>query len=343
MGRVGVDRFMDDTIAELTLALRNFDPQTMQILPRTGFVMQKPRLGVFEWMPVMKVAESVLMKLVSYNPGNPDGDALPTILATIALFDAQTGHLMAITDGLVPTAVRTGAASAVASRILAAPESRTLGLVGCGAQAVTQLHALSRVFPLERVLVYDTDPNAAKSFRTRAAFVPIEIVPAPLEQVEEEAEILCTVTSVAPGEGPVILGQGLRPSCHINAIGSDLPGKTELPLALLKRSLVCCDYVEQALREGEAQQLSPEDLGPSLAELVQHPETVRENRDRPTVFDSTGYALEDFFVTKVLLRYAEELGLTQTFEIEAIPPDPRNPYSCLPAEALPAACVPVLR
>jgi ornithine cyclodeaminase/alanine dehydrogenase-like protein (mu-crystallin family) len=332
--QVGVDRFMDETIDELTAALRQFDPRRTELLPRAGFAYQTPRPGVFEWMPIMQVAKSVLVKLVAYNPQNPDRGRLPTIMATLALFDAQTGHLTALTDGLVPTAVRTGAASAVASRILASPDSRTLGLVGCGAQAVTQLHALSRVFPLEQVLVYDVDPLAAESFLQRAAFVPVGIKSVSLAQLEENADIICTATSVAVGAGPVIVGDRLRACVHINAIGSDLPGKTELPLQLLRRSLVCCDYRAQALVEGEAQQLSPDDLGPSLVELVQNPACVRPDRSRPTVFDSTGYALEDLVVLKVLLRHAEALGLGQRLEIEAIPPDPKNPYSCLGMEHL---------
>lgn len=331
---VGMDRFMDETIDELSTALRCFDPREMVLKPRAGFTYQKPALGVFEWMPVMKMGETILVKLVSYNPENPTRVSLPTILATMALFDAQTGQLIAITDGLVPTAVRTGAASAVASRILADPDSRTLGLVGCGAQAVTQLHALSRVFPLKRVLIYDTDPATMRSFPTRAAFVPVEIQAVTLERLEAEADIICTATSVAPGKGPVISGEKLKSSIHINAIGSDLPGKTELPLAHLKRSLVCCDFIEQALVEGEAQQLSREQLGPCLSELVKNAEEWHPNRERSTVFDSTGYAIEDFVVTQVLLRHAQRLGLGEKLEIEAIPPDPKNPYSNLAAAPL---------
>lgn len=334
LDKVGVDRFMDRTIRELTAALARFDPQATVLQPRAGFVFESPRPGVFEWMPVMQVGESILVKLVSYLPQNPGRHGLPTILATMALFDYRTGQLLAVTDGALPTSVRTGAASAVASRVLADPDSRTLGLVGCGAQAVTQLHALSRVFALERVLAYDTDPAALQSFAGRVSFVSVEVVPATLEEVEAGSDIICTATTVVPGAGPVIGSRRLRPSVHINAVGSDLPGKTELPLELLKRSLVCCDFVEQALHEGEAQQLTRGELGPSLPELVKHPEAVRDWRGRPTVFDSTGFALEDYIVTKVLLDYAEELGLGERVQIESHPPDPKDPYSALALKAL---------
>jgi ornithine cyclodeaminase/alanine dehydrogenase-like protein (mu-crystallin family) len=195
---------------------------------------------------------------------------------------------------------------------------------------VTQLHALSRVFQLERVLIYDTDPAATASFAERASFIPITIEAVSLDTLEANSDIICTATTVEVGQGPVIQGNNLKPGIHINAVGSDLPGKTELPLHLLQRSLVCPDFPEQALREGECQQLAQgAPLGPSFFDLVKNQSDYRKFQGQSTVFDSTGFALEDLVVFRLLHRHALAMGLGQRIELEATPSDPKNPYSCL--------------
>lgn len=326
---VGLHTLMDETIAALDRTLARFDPARTELRKREGFQYQQPHPGVFEWMPVMELGRQVVVKLVGYNPANVESVGLPTIVSSISQYDVTTGHLRALCDGTFPTALRTGAASAVASRLLARPDSQVLGLVGCGAQAVTQAHALSRLFPLQRVVVYDQSPEAARSFVRRVEFLGLQVEAVALEQVEREADLLCTATSVGVGAGPVISGTHLKPHVHINAVGSDLPGKTELPRELLRRALVCPDYLPQALVEGECQQLQPSDIGPSLFDLARTPELGRKHHDRPTVFDSTGLALEDQVVLEVLLAHAQRLGIGQLLQVESVADDPRDPYGFL--------------
>lgn len=327
---VGIDVFMDALIHELTLALNHHDKNQTQVMVRNGFVYPEPNVGVLEWMPVMHSDGDILVKLVAYNPSNPERHALPTIMSTMALFGSENGMLKVLTDGLFLTAVRTGASSAIASRILANPDSRTVGLVGGGAQAITQLHALSRVFKLERALVYDTDPESAASFIKRASFIPVQVESTSLEELEIHSDIICTATTVAPGEGPVIRGHKLKQNVHINAVGSDLPGKTELPLHVLQNSFICPDFPEQAIYEGECQQL-PSDtvMGPSFFELVQNQSSYIAQQSRSTVFDSTGFALEDLVAVRLLRKFALEHGIGEIVQVEALSPDPKNPYSCL--------------
>lgn len=322
---VGHDHLMDEVISGLDAAFRAFDLRE-KVPIRDGFVIGKRRQGTLEWMPIMSRHEA-LIKMVSYSPENPLDRGIPTILATITLFDNQSGHLLAVCDGVVATALRTGAASALASRALARPDSETIGLIGCGAQAVTQLHALSRLSPVKRALVYDVDAKVAQSFLRRTAFLGLDVQVSPLDRVEAEADIICTQTSVAIGEGPVLTGTGLKPWVHINAVGSDLVGKTELPRAVLERSLVCPDYLPQAIREGECQQLPPDRIGPSLPELLQRAEEFSGWREKPTVFDSTGFALEDRVAVEVMLRQARALGCGTFLPVEYLAEDPQDPYS----------------
>nr|CAF05645.1 TubZ protein [Archangium disciforme] len=325
----GLHALMDEVISTLEYELEHFDPANTELRKREGFQYQHPHPGVLEWMPVMQVGRHAVIKLVGYNPRSPEELGLPTILSSLSLYDVTTGHLRAVCDGTFPTALRTGAASAVASRLLAREDSRVLGLVGCGAQAVTQAHALSRVFPLGRVLVHDIAPEAMRSFARRVAFLGLEVVAVPLTRVEQEADILCTATSVAVGAGPVVSGRLIKAHLHINAVGSDLPGKTELPLEMLRRALVCPDYLPQAVVEGECQQLEPGEIGPSLFELTRSPEQWRSHRDGLTVFDSTGFSLEDKVVLEVILAHAERLGVGRLLQVESMAEDPKDPYGFL--------------
>ena len=108
--------------------------------------------------------DRAVVKMVSYNPINPMRFELPTIVSTMNMYDLKTGNLRALCDGTHLTAVRTGAASAIASELLAHPDSSVIGLIGCGAQAVTQLHALSRCFHIDEVLAFDINESVTDSF-----------------------------------------------------------------------------------------------------------------------------------------------------------------------------------
>ncbi len=327
VSRVGLHQLMDDIINELRKTFRSFDDDLTRVRTRDGFSYFTPYPGVLEWMPVMQVDDFAVIKVVAYNPGNPMLYQVPTIISTHSLYNIRTGHLMALTDGTFATALRTGAASAIASEVLANPASEVVGLVGCGAQAVTQLHALSRLFDIKRVLAYDTDSSVLASFPERCRFLNLDIRIVARQELEKESDIICTATSVGLDAGPVIDGTNLKPWVHINAVGSDLPRKIELPLALLRESLVCPDYRAQAVIEGECQQLPADAIGPELIDLVKRAPEYRSHQLSKTVFDSTGFALEDKAAMQVLLSLAKELNIGRSLPVESIALDPMDPYS----------------
>lgn len=326
--RVGRDEVMDRVISRLQETLAVSDLGNLDTTPaREGFVRGTDHSAVLEWMPHRQPGRAITLKAVAYTPDNPGRRGLPTILSTIARFDDITGRLTVLCDGVLLTAVRTGAASAVASRLLADPDSTVLGLIGAGAQAVTQAHALKRVLPLTEVLVYDIDPSRAESLSRRIAFTGLRARVADPETVAA-AHVICTATSVARGGGPVLPAGPVRPDAHINAIGADLPGKTELPAELLRRAaLVCPDHTAQARREGECQQLDEADIGPDLGVLCADPERAEPYRGGITVFDSTGSAVEDHVALDVFAEIAQELGIGLRTRIEHIPADCVDPYA----------------
>lgn len=329
----GIDTVVDKMIQRLQNAFVAFDPIQTQTPERTGFHYENPT-GLIEWMPLHQQGDKVVMKLVGYHPESPRTHGSPTIVSTISTYDTKTGHLRSIIEGTFATAIRTGAASAIASRYMAAPDSRTLGLVGCGAQAVTQLHAIGRLFDLQEVLLFDVDPQAIQSFSQRiAAFdCSATVRQADLGEIARESDIICTGTSVDVGEGPVIQLPCTKPHLHINAIGSDFPGKTELPKTFLQNSFVCPDFLPQAIVEGECQQLASAEIGPTIVDVVKSPEKFAGVQQQLSVFDSTGWALEDLVSSELLLEMATNLGVGQQLPIEYISKDPRNPYDFVLAD-----------
>ena len=337
--RIGCHEFMDLMTERMHRAFAGFDPAKTSVPVRDGFHYAKPASGLIEWMPLYQHGRTVLMKMVGYHPANPHRVDLPTVLSTMSLFDATTGSLVAIADGVLLTAIRTGAASAVATRLLAVEDSRVLGMIGCGAQAVTQVHAISRVLPVEMVRYFDTDSHVMESFSERVLPLMdggLQFIPSAVQEVVECADVLCTATSVAVGSGPVFRNCRTQDWLHINAVGSDLAGKTELPLKLLQQSLVCPDFPAQAQREGECQQLSSDQIGPSLLHIARHPEGWPDVRRRRTVFDSTGWALEDFVAMELARELADRFLIGTRMHVERASVDPWNPYEHIDPQAVSA-------
>ncbi|MFE0765071.1 hypothetical protein [Streptomyces smyrnaeus] len=146
-----------------------------------------------------------------------------------------------------------------------------------------------------------------------------------LAELETAADIICTVTPVGVGDGPVPSGANLRPHVHINAIGADLIGKFEVPVPVLEVGVP--DHLAQALRKAERQQLEEGNVGTDLTTLYADPETAARHRDGVTVFDSTRFGLEDHVALDVLLELAEEASIGDRVQIEHLPHDTLNPYS----------------
>lgn len=328
----GRDFVMDRITERIDGALATVGTDAGMTPLRAGF-RRAGNTGVLEWMPHRLPEVAITIKTVSYTPSNPSSHGLPTILGTVARFDDVTGRLTQVCDGVLLTALRTGAASAVASRLFARASSSVLGMIGAGAQAVTQIHALSRVLPLERVLVFDIDRRRCASLADRVAFTGLDVRAAGLTELEAASDVICTATSVPVGSGPVMSGSAVPPHVHVNAVGADLPGKTELPVGLLRSALVCADYLPQARREGECQQLAEHEVGPDLAYFCSHRGFAEPYRERLTVFDSTGFALEDHLALDVLVELANERNLGWRVRIEHLPEDALDPYSFTPVPA----------
>lgn len=333
--RVGLDHMMDLMIERLRRQFAAHDPAVTDVRTRAGFRYKKPALGLLEWMPVHELGGPIVVKMVGYHPTNPVQRRLPSVLATSAMWDSESGHLVALADATILTALRTAAASAVATDVLTEPKAISVGLVGLGAQAVAQLHAMTRVRDVAGVVGYDTDPVARSSFSSRVAFLglAVEIVErADLPRLVGESDVLITCTSVDIGQGPVIPNCETRPWLHVNAVGADFPGKIELPIELVQQATVVPDCVEQCLAEGECQVLDLDTVGPDISELVRDEAQHHHRRSERTIFDSTGWAVEDDVALRLAIELAAQHGLGTAVELESIPQDPLDPYEFMTAD-----------
>ena len=328
---VGIDALLDELIERLRGSLERHDPEQIETFDRTGFHYTKPDLGLVEWMPAMDLGRLVSVKMVGYHPSNPVERAVPSVLASTSLYDTSTGRLLALCEATFLTALRTGAASAVATDVLAVPDASTLGMVGCGAQAVTQIHAISRVRPIDRVIAFDTQHEVADTLSQRLPIdVRVDVIRGDeIGRLVGEADIVCTATTVGIGDPPVVPELPHRDWLHINAVGADFTGKRELADSYLERSVVCPDVVEQCLIEGECQGLDRDQLGPDLAALVKHAAEHRVHRDELTIFDSTGWALQDLVAAELMLDHARRCGAGIEVDLQPNPVDPYDPYEAV--------------
>ncbi len=327
--RVGLDAIMDRMIDALRTTLSTLATEKTVVPLRSGFHYHEPMPGLIEWMPIMENGSRATIKVVGYHPENPAAYGIPTILGTVSSYDVKTGHLIGLADGTFLTALRTGAASGVATRIMASENARVVGLIGCGAQAIAQLHAVSRVMEVREVLYYDIDAETVRSFPSRSDILELDNVvfkASDLNGLIQNSDVICSATSVDVGAGPVFADTKTKPWLHINAAGSDFEGKYEIPRSLLERSVVVPDVLEQAVSQGECQQLAGDQIGPELIDVIRNRQEHEGLRECITVFDSTGWALEDHVALNLFMEYAKEFGLGSHIEIESVSHDAKNPY-----------------
>jgi alanine dehydrogenase len=262
--------------------------------------------GDFRAMPAA-LPGSVGLKWVNAHPQNPHRN-LPTVMAVIIYNDPETGYPLAVMDGTRITAFRTGATAAIASKYLARRDSHTLGIVGAGRQAYTQILAHAEIFDLSRINVFDITKVAVE--RLVRSFNGFPIMECSLEEAAA-SDIVCTLT---PSLEPIIKKEWIVAGTHINAIGADAEGKEELEPSLLREAMVVVDDVRQTSFGGEINVpirkglFKISEVYATLAEVITGKKPGRTDNKIITVFDSTGIAVEDLAVAKLVFDKAQQLG-----------------------------------
>jgi len=279
------------------------------LMPAKVYLSLPQHHGDFRAMPAY-LAGSAGVKWVNAHPENPIRHGLPSVLALYILSDAETAAPLAVMDGTLLTAIRTGAAAAVASKHLArAPHA--VGFIGCGVQARFLLEAHRAVLGEFEVLAYDRSADAADRFASEARGRR-----APIEEVAG-AGIVCTAT---PSRAPIVERAFVRPGTHINALGADAPGKQELDPAILAAAKVIIDDWKQATESGEVNVplhrgiYRREQIHGTLGEVLAGKKSGRAG-DEITVFDSTGLAIQDLALARHIYERARARDLGTWIEL----------------------------
>ncbi|QSQ21526.1 ornithine cyclodeaminase family protein [Pyxidicoccus parkwayensis] len=266
--------------------------------------------GDFRAMPAF-LDGSAGVKWVNAHPRNPEKHNLPTVRALYILSDPDTASPLAILDGTLLTAWRTGAAAGVASKFLAKKGPRTLGLVGSGVQARVFIDAHRAIYGELELLLSDVSESAAKALQAEKGGRVASL------QEACGADIVCTST---PVRSPIVKREWIRAGTHINAMGADAPGKQELEPRILTDGRVFIDDTEQATHSGEVNVplhdglFKEEQIAGTLGEVVAGKKRGRSG-DEITVFDSTGLALQDVALARALYDVALKRGVGQQMDI----------------------------
>ncbi len=240
----------------------------------------------------------VAVKVNSNFPGNPSHSGLPTIQGAVLLYDGADGRLLAILDSIEITSKRTAAASAIAARHLARPDSTSIAICGCGEQGRAQLLALAQVLPLERAIAWDVDADKAERFAHEmgnALLREVRSVRA-LRDATRGSDVVVTATSA---KSAFLMRDCISPGTFIAAIGADAPHKSELHPDLYASAKVVVDLIEQAAVMGdlhhaiEAGRVTASHVHAELSDVVVGRKSGRTDRDEITIFDSTGVGTQD--------------------------------------------------
>lgn len=289
------------------------------LMPAKSYVDLEEYNGDFRSMPAYLDAgdwDAAGLKWVNVHPDNPADHGLPTVMATVIYSDPETAYPLAIMDGTSVTLLRTGAAAAVATDHLAATDATSLGIIGAGDQADTQLAAIASVRDIETVVVSDVDDDAVADFVDRYS----DRFDVRGGSVQEAAacDVLSTVT---PVESPIVDLEDVGSDTHINAMGADAEGKQELDPEILTAGRLVIDDYEQCVHSGEinmpfaAGRIDDEDIDAELGDIVIGAVPGREDDDGITIFDSTGLAIQDVATARIAYEGAKSEGLGQTLDL----------------------------
>lgn len=278
--------------------------------------------GITLLMPaLLPKTQEMAVKIVSVFPQN-QAKGMPTIHAAVIALDPTNGQPTALIEGGSLTALRTGAASGLATKLLARPDASRVGIFGAGVQARTQLEAVCTARRITQAKVYSPDTEGAETFAAEMAGqgpIParIQVAQDPTELMD--CHILCTATTATE---PVFPGESLQPGCHINAIGSFTPEMEEVDVTTLRRATVFVDSRSAALEEAgdligpiQRGQFKPEEIAAEIGEVVLGQAQGRTSDDQITYFKSVGVAVQDAVAAGRALRRAEELNLGTLVEL----------------------------
>ncbi len=320
--RIGVEQVLVDLAARIEADFRRWER-----FDKTARLASHSPDGVIELMPTSDGGQYAF-KYVNGHPKNTR-DGRQTVTAFGVLADVETGYPVLLTEMTILTALRTAATSAVAARHLAPPDAQTMALIGNGAQSEFQALAFKALLGIRRLRLYDIDPQASERCARNLARYGFEIALCPsAEAAVTGAEIITTVTA-DKSNATILTDNMVGDGIHINAVGGDCPGKTELHPDVLRRAEIFVEYPPQTRVEGEIQQLPEDHPVTELWQVIAAKAEGRTRANQITLFDSVGFAIEDFSALSWLDRETARTGLFEELDLLADPDEPRDLFGML--------------
>jgi ornithine cyclodeaminase len=330
LARWAADTGIENILRDLVAAMEH-DFRRWPVFDKTPRVASHSEHGVIELMPTSD-GETYGFKFVNGHPINSTR-GLQTVTAFGALADVDTGYPLMLSEMTLLTALRTAATSAMAAKVLAPSHASVMGMIGSGAQSEFQALAFRANLGIETLRVFDTDPAAMTKFERNATALGFDVtICRSAEEAITGAHIVTTCT--ADKRNATVLtdemvrsteaSRGPRRGLHINAIGGDCPGKTELDIELVKRASTFVEFPEQSFIEGEIQFLPHDWPITELWQVLTGERSGRQSDDELTVFDSVGFAIEDFCALRFLNESITGTDYYDEIDLVAEPADPKN-------------------
>ncbi|MEO9649218.1 MAG: ornithine cyclodeaminase [Roseobacter sp.] len=303
------------------------DFKRWQLFDKTPRVASHSKEGVIELMPTSD-GEVYGFKYVNGHPKNT-ADGLQTVTAFGLLADVASGYPVLLSEMTMLTALRTAATSALVARVLAPKNATTMAMIGNGAQSEFQSLAMKAVCGLKEVRLFDIDPEATRKCASNLQTHGLNVVSCrSAEEAIMGAHIITTCTADKQ-YATILTDNMIGAGVHINAIGGDCPGKTELAPAILHRADIFVEYPEQTRIEGEIQQLPPEHPVIEFWQVLSGQTPGRTSEQQITLFDSVGFAIEDFSALRYVRDNVEDSGFYHPLDLLADPDDPRDLFGML--------------
>lgn len=302
---------MKDAMGAVEEAFKQFALGNVKMPPRSSISVEQSK-GMLLAMAAFIGGEinALGQKVVTIYPENPTKHNLPTILGTVQLLDPETGECLAVMDGTFLTAMRTGAASGVATKYLAKPDSSSVAVFGAGVQAETQLEAVAEARKINDVKVFDTSTQRASQYCERMSKklkINVRQSAEPRDTLRGTDVVICASTSRVP----VFNGEWLEPGMHINGVGSHTPDTRELDTTSIRRSKVIVDSREAALTAAgdlimpiAEKAISSDHIWGELGEVILGKRKGRRPDLETTLYKSVGLALQDVSTASVVYEKA---------------------------------------
>lgn len=293
-----------------------------ELFDKTPRVAAHSAEGVIELMPTSD-GETYGFKYVNGHPANM-AKGFQTVTAFGMLASVANGYPVLLSEMTILTALRTAATSAVAARHLAPEGARVMAMIGNGAQCEFQAIAFQKIIGIDTVRLYDVDPTATAKAARNLAGIGLSVIPSTSAQEAVTGADIITTCTADKQYATILTDNMVGSGQHINAIGGDCPGKTELHRDILLRSDIFVEYPPQTRIEGEIQQLDPDHPVTELWQVIAGQVPGRSSPDQITLFDSVGFATEDFSALRYLRDQLERTGHFVDLDMLADPDDPRD-------------------